>query len=196
MQKTTKVLLDSVLTTCYVGQWIEAPRNTAIRLLIEERARVLDYPALLTEYGSIKWWGGEKARAVFALHTPLIDEPECLNNILIAPERGELKTPISILIGLQALQNWHVAIPLYKDRLILGLGSEQEQFDTKEIIRDLRVPAYDGKYIFYRNSEHGKRWYLEYEKQLEGGTNREHALIRALYITKPYHIALPANSIR
>lgn len=194
--KDTTILENEIRVHRKAGEWLEVQRNVAIRLLIEGRARVLDYPTLLTAYGSIRWWGGEDARDMFELHTPLADEPESFNNIAIAPEKGELKNPITILVGLQALQNWHVAIPLSGYLMSELTSMPDEEFDTKTIIRDLRVPAYNSKYLFWRSSEHGKRWYSEYEKQLNNGISRAHALIRSLYITKPYHIALPENSIR
>lgn len=201
--KDTNILENDVIVHRKSGEWLEVQRNVAIRLLIEERARVLDYPALLTEYGNVfimsSYSASENVCKMFKLDgSALIDRDTLIcredNNVYIAKD---LITPITILIGLQALQNWHVAIPLLGD-LVCNQHDNADNMAmqyTKDIIRDLRVPAYNPNIIFYRNSDHAKRWLDEYSAQLQQ-VSPSHALIRSLYITKPYHIALPVGSIR
>lgn len=203
--KDTGILEDNVVIRRKAGEWLEVQRNIAIRLLIEGRARVLDYPALLTEYGDVAIINSEvdishNVCDIFNIvpnSTALLTPRRLLaisdNNIFL---KRDLISPITILTGLQALQNWHVAIPL-SGRLISEYSSIDDiNIETKSIIRDLRVPAYSPDIIFYRNSDHAKRWIDVYASQLQNSKSIAHALIRSLYITKPYHIALPAGSIR
>lgn len=197
--KDTSILENDVVVHRKAGEWLEVQRNVAIRLLIDERARVIDYPALLTEYGEIHYytWVSPTVNVNHTFQLHHMDGIHAATSENVIYLHDDLESPITILIGLQALQNWHVAIPLHKDYLISDFGSEQEKSKTQSIIRDLRVPAYNPDIIFYRNSDHAKRWLDEYRAQYgTGKMTLEHALIRSLYITKPYHIALPANSIR
>lgn len=211
--KDTGILEDNGVIRRKSGEWLEVQRNVAIRLLIEGRARVLDYPALLTEYGDVEMAIGHDGKHntcnLFDIACMQNQKPDNLpfevsNHIYLG---HELADPITILVGLQALQNWHVAIPLLGNLMTDNLTNKGIVDEiTKEIIRDLRVPAYNPDIIFYRNSDHAKRFLEDYAMQLQlanrstpkmiRGVTPVHALIRSLYITKPYHIALPAGSIR
>lgn len=100
--------------------------------------------------------------------------------------RGEMMP-----VGFHLLKTWQVAAPLwdYKE-LACHIGSEEERAQTKELIRDLRVPLYDTRLIFVKRCG-DTRELIDQWNQEEG--EEKLAFLRALWKVKPLILALPVT---
>lgn len=97
-------------------------------------------------------------------------------------------------VGFHLLETWEAAIPLYKyDELACHVGNGIDQGRTKEIVHDLRVPLYDSRLMFVRNCEGGRRLMRAWEDERINSASENHALLRAVYRTKPLILALPTT---
>lgn len=97
--------------------------------------------------------------------------------------------PVFVSIGLSLLNTWEIAAPIYDyDRLAVHVGTDEERQQTKEIIRDLRVPLYDIRLMFVKRTETTKQIFDEWTK--EPG-DRMLAFLRALYRNPCFILALP-----
>lgn len=110
---------------------------------------------------------------------------------MAVPLRPEL-VPAGMLI----LDTWQMAIPLadYK-RLAVHTGTEDEREKTKQIVHDLRIPLYHPDMIFAKRCPETEKVIDLWWKDVMDGSNPELALLRAIYIVKPFILALPVTWI-
>lgn len=97
-----------------------------------------------------------------------------------------------IPVGFTLLDRWEIALPI-PDYNILArdIGTEEDRQHTAEIIHDLRVPVYDTRLMFIRRNDDTKKLLDLWLTERQGGDDRL-AFLRALYISKPYILALPS----
>ena len=96
-------------------------------------------------------------------------------------------------VGFGLLDNWQVAAPVWDyDQLARHVGTPGDREKTKAVVRDLRVPVYDTRLVFFRRcmetQELYNRWRIEREE-----SDEKLAFLRAVYLVKPLICALPAS---
>lgn len=85
-------------------------------------------------------------------------------------------------------RGWQICAPLFSySQLAASMGTPEEREKTVAIIRDLRVPVYDTRFMFVRRCPQTEE--LLNLWQAEGGDKL--AFMRALYTVKPIMNALP-----
>jgi len=95
------------------------------------------------------------------------------------------------------LSNWEIAVPIYSyTRLSDAIGTREEREDTKKIIHDLRVPAYEINFMFVKKNARTDELFLKFREHLIKCKHERHAFLRALYQTRPYLLPLPVEWAR
>lgn len=95
-------------------------------------------------------------------------------------------------VGLNLLDKWQIAIPLCNyNTLACHIGDEEEREQTKAVIRDLRVPLYETRLMFVRQCPEIEKLLKLWQTDVKDGCNERLSFLRALYVTKPYILALP-----
>jgi len=94
-----------------------------------------------------------------------------------------------IPLGFSLLDTWQIALPLqdYK-RLACQIGGEEEKARTLEVVHDLRMLLYDTRLMFVKKCEETERLFETW--QADSG-EPSLSFLRALYLTKPFVLALP-----
>jgi len=94
--------------------------------------------------------------------------------------------------GFKLLSRWDAAAPL-SGVLARDLGTEADRARTLAVLFDLRVPAYDPRLLFVRDSSAGRALLAEWRAQCSGFDrgNESLAFLRALAAVKPLFCALP-----
>lgn len=104
------------------------------------------------------------------------------------------KTPLDgrVLVGLQLLDVWQMAAPVYSyDELAWMMGSEEDRAKTKAIVHDLRIPVYNPHLLFVRRDAETERLFALWRDDHEGDARL--ALMRAVYQVKPMVLPLPQS---
>jgi len=97
-----------------------------------------------------------------------------------------------IPVGLSLLDRWEIAVPIPDyNTLARDIGTEEDRKRTEEVIHDLRVPVYETRLMFIRRNDDTKKLLDLWLTERQGGDDRL-AFLRALYISKPYILALPS----
>lgn len=97
-------------------------------------------------------------------------------------------------VGFRLLDNWQVAAPIWDyDQLAQHVGTPDDREKTKAVVRDLRVPVYDTRLIFFRRCLETQELYGRWLEERAGGGDEKLAFLRAVYLVKPLICALPAS---
>lgn len=100
--------------------------------------------------------------------------------------RGDL-----LVTGFSLLDVWEVAAPIFSyETLACDVGDEQDRELTTSVVRDLRVPLYDVRFLFLRRC-HATRRLLTIWQEETG--DRSLAFLRAVYKVRPLLCALPTT---
>lgn len=181
------------------GDWIDLPRQHALRMITEGKAVSPRPISDLLPAGSgivlvdvsqhvqsqIAALGIETQRAA----RPAI--PYARTLIL----QGEVDIRSSLFpAGFNLLSKWQVVAPLYSyDKLALHLGTEKEREMTKKVIHDLRVPVYDMRVLFLRKCPDTVELLDCWRSELKAGSDQRLAFMRAYYRVKPQLCAVPTT---
>lgn len=97
-----------------------------------------------------------------------------------------------IPVGFTLLDRWEIAAPIPDyNTLARDIGTEDDRKHTEEVIHDLRVPVYETRLMFIRRNDDTKKLLDLWQEERKGGDDRL-AFLRALYLSKPYILALPS----
>lgn len=92
---------------------------------------------------------------------------------------------------------WQIAVPLWSyEQLARDMGSEEARAATEAIIRDLRVPVYDPRVLFFRRCPETEALLETWQEEAGCGSDDDGmrlAFMRALYRVKPLVCALPVT---
>ena len=92
---------------------------------------------------------------------------------------------------------WDLAVPLYSyTKLAQELGSEEERKATAALIHDLRVPYYNTDLMFIKRNKRTEALVQRWAEENQNTTDEKLAFLRAVYVTKPFILALPTTWIR
>ena len=95
--------------------------------------------------------------------------------------------------NLLAAGRWQAAAPLWSyTELACHIGTDEDRYATKAVIRDLRVPLYDTRVLFVRRCDDTRRLLALWLEECKRGDTRL-AFLRAMYQVKPVLCALPAQ---
>jgi hypothetical protein len=106
-------------------------------------------------------------------------------------------TPLRLglmIVGFHRVSHgWDLAVPLWRyKRLACHLGTEEDQAQTKAIVRDLRMPVYHTGLVYMARNDRVLAFLDEYAQQAGiPNTDPRLAFLRALYVIKPITCALP-----
>lgn len=97
-----------------------------------------------------------------------------------------------IQVGFALLERWDALCPLGKPGLLAAdVGSPTERKYTEAVVRDLRLPMYEPRMLFVRNSEDGQALFDAYVDERGDQADRQLAFCRAVYQVKPRLCPLP-----
>lgn len=101
-------------------------------------------------------------------------------------------------VGFNLLTRWDAVIPLLSyQQTAANIGSPEDRAATKELIGDLRVPAYDTRLLYVRKNDAGAGLIAEWWRQLgrEDIPKRsaDLAFLRAVFVVKPRLCAAPVS---
>ena len=86
-------------------------------------------------------------------------------------------------------KGWEIAAPLYSyGKLARDIGNAEDRRVTEEVIHDLRVPVYETRCLFAKNTQSTRALFRQWRD--ESGDEKL-AFFRALYKVKPIICALP-----
>lgn len=189
------------LRTYRAGDWVNVGKQAARMWISQDEAHIPQGQAtqILDESCGVYIWGdyasGKKALGDYAgsLEMTAGDMPEvCWDKTLIYNPRQRLRKEL-VPIGFHLLGTWEMAIPLWDyDELACHVGTQEEQENTKSIIRDLRVPLYSPDLVFARECPNAKKVVQQWQD--DNGDTRL-SLLRAIYTVKPFILALPTTWI-
>lgn len=97
-------------------------------------------------------------------------------------------------VGFGLLDTWQLAVPIENyDVLACHIGDEEDRERTKAIIRDLRVPVYSIRQMFVRKCQEVENLFALWNKEKAEGGDERLAFLRAIYMAKPFILALPST---
>ena len=102
--------------------------------------------------------------------------------------------PAIVGLGFKLLDTWQAVVPLLSYETLacdVGTGSEREK--TKQVVRDLRVPLYDTRFIFMRRCSTTLALLATWQVEMSDGGNAHLAFLRAVYQVKPALCAGPTT---
>ena len=104
-------------------------------------------------------------------------------------------TPVNLAffaIGFGLVNRWELAVPLWDYRHLAQDEpmAEDERAYTQKVIRDLRVPLYDIRFMVMRRCENTRRLLEVWEGE---GEYTRLSFLRSLYRVKPLVLALPVT---
>lgn len=193
--------VDGKSKTYHPGDWINVGKQAAMAMLLANQATVPDELKAITDLGDdvgiiltggdptatgllgmVKFAGTYDPAGGLKWHKTLMWD-------LSATLRRDL-----IPVGFKFLDRWDVAVPVADYGLLAcHIGDAAEQRMTLKIIRDLRVPVYDPRVLFVRDSDAGQCLVDTWITQQIRGKDTRLAFIRALYIVQPLLLALPTT---
>lgn len=90
--------------------------------------------------------------------------------------------------------SWDMAAQLKSlTMLARDFGEEEEQDKTKKVIGDLRLPVYDSRLLWVRQTGASLRVIEAWAEELEKGADEYHAFLRALYSKRALLCTLPVD---
>lgn len=177
------------------GDWVDVGKQYALFLVREGKAVFPDegvIDALSFSDTSIFTNSPAAIRSVMGVQVQVFENPLVLKSRYNIWWEGSLGfSKRFCMTGVSLLGAWDMAVPILSyETLALHVGDQEEREKTQDVIRDLRVPLYDTRMIFIRDSEDTRK-FIDVWKKEEG---EEHlAFLRALYRTKPFILALPVT---
>lgn len=115
--------------------------------------------------------------------------------ILWDPKIKPVQRFVHIAVKILSRTDWDIGCVIrsyVKGKLACNIGSDEDRAKTKAIIRDLRVPYYRPEIMFIKRNERTQA-FIECWQQERLGGDRRLALLRALYLVKPFLWPLPAH---
>lgn len=183
------------------GEWVEVGGQKAQDLIARGRAvspkgiasgvDVSKY-VIVSSSDKVRQWMAQTLPGLKSFSTLPPDNKgfRCLH---LAPD--SFVNPMLIIDGFRILDHWDVAIPVIDYRqLACHIGDEAEREETQKVIRDLRVPVYDWRVMFSKQSENAKELLRTFADEAKTG-NKYLAMLRAIYRVKPYLLPLPQHWI-
>jgi hypothetical protein len=113
-------------------------------------------------------------------------------------DAGGLNLRSNILpVGFRLLDNWQVVAPLFDyDVLACHVGSEGDRERAKAVVRDLRVPIYDVRMLFFRRCRATLDLLALWRERKKEITEPKLSFLAALYEVKPVVCAQPTSWTR
>jgi len=115
--------------------------------------------------------------------------------IIWDPRVKPVQRYVHVALKILSRTDWDLGVCVrsyVRGKLAENIGSDADRAKTKAIIRDLRVPYYRPELMFIKRNERTQAFIECWQTERLGGDQRL-ALLRALYITKPFLWALPAH---
>jgi len=92
---------------------------------------------------------------------------------------------------------WDLASSLFSYKALADqVGSEEDREGTKALIGDIRLPVYDSRLVWVRQTAASRAFLETWHKELEKGTGEFHSFLRALYTARPMICTLPMDWTR
>ena len=178
------------------GDWVNVPARMAQTWLERGDAVAPDYSELAADLPDcgIVALGLSRDEAAARLHGFEEHIELRFEDGLFWPRtlRWDRRAPLRVELlptGFRLLGIWEVAVPLVDYHVLAqDIGTLNDRRRTAEVIRDLRVPVYDTRLMFLRDTPDVRKL-LAYWHSATG--NRELAFLCALYVVKPLVLALP-----
>jgi len=201
LTSTQHIEQRGVMRAYHPGDWIEVGKQMAMLLLSKgeailpgQNAEVPIASLVASSNAGVVVPSGWLATAKEKLPAWNIfeGEPEARfeRTIIWSPEVA-INPPL-FSVGLSLLDRWEIAVPLYDYKVLaISVGTDEERERTKAVIHDLRVPLYDIRLRFAKKTLVTGRLFKKWKD--EPGDERRLAFLRALYVTKPLILALPAT---
>ncbi len=98
--------------------------------------------------------------------------------------------------GFDFLNSWECAAPVWRyDTLVSDIAKGEDVKRTRALLHDLRVPLYAHELLFVRDCENSRTLLSTWRSETAAvpGGDAHIAFLRALYIVKPYFLALPRS---
>lgn len=111
------------------------------------------------------------------------------------PRLKPVQRYVHIAVKILSRTDWDIGCVIrsyVKGKLACNIGSDADRAKTKAIIRDLRIPYYRPEIMFIKKNERTQAFIECWQTERLGG-DRRLALLRALYIIKPFLWPLPAH---
>jgi len=191
------------LRAYHPGDWVAVGKSTALRWIAEGEAfdpkakirefvgddfgvRIMDKPGIGRNVLSQDGNGDPIPTAIDGPLLPweltLIWDPKIML-------RKEL-----LSVGFNFLEIWQVACPLMKyDIMANNTGTLEDRDLTADLIGDLRIPLYNPSLMFVKRCGDTRAMIGAWEEEKGRSPSIHHALLRAIYRTKPLILALPPN---
>lgn len=188
----------------YPGDCVEAGKQTALLWISQGEARALDSRQLevLDAQCGVLIRGGNTehaeqiTRKYGILGTALGDARCVFARTLIWTPGLRLRYEL-LPVGFSLLERWDVLVPLASyEEMALDIGDDNDRANTKSVIRDLRVPYYDPRLLFVKNSRAGRDLLACWTIESKLGSDERLAFLRALYHVKPLVLALPKSWLK
>ena len=92
---------------------------------------------------------------------------------------------------------WDLASSLFSYKALADqVGSEEDRAGTEALVGDIRLPVYDSRLVWVRQTAASHAFLEVWHKELEKGTGEFHSFLRALYIARPMICTLPMDWTR
>lgn len=192
-------------TTFYPGDWVECSKAQAKQWLADGDAEIPRYDlrikVLDTSFAGVVITNPdldaakEAALQVTDAHADLRVQPGVIGDLpypqtLYWDGQTPLRTDL-MPVGFARLHKWQVAAPIYRyKRLAVHMGTEEEREKTAALVGDLRVPLYNPGLVYVRRCEQTQRFVRVWAQELNE-CGPLHALLRAIFVTRPILCALP-----
>ncbi len=192
------------ITTYHPGDWVDVGRQTAqlwiaagdAELLPAQRLELLPADCAILVRGAGNVPGNISGIAVERcdfMTSIALPHSYCLFYTAGTTLRGDL-----LHVGFNLLSKWDLVVPLWSYQQVAGhLGTEEDRAATREVIRDLRVPAYDTRLVFVRKNDAGESLIALWHDEMTRADLHQHderlAFMRALWIVKPRICAAPVS---
>jgi hypothetical protein len=135
-----------------------------------------------------------RGKAARGIEVVMGDRPQLLWEQTAIVEAAT-RLPFDLLPAAWAfLERWDAAVPMWKPGVLAAdVGTAEEREATETQIRDLRVPLLACELLFVRRNEAGQALIAAWLEEMERGSDRRLAFLRANYRVKPRLCVLPAS---
>ena len=88
---------------------------------------------------------------------------------------------------------WDVLAPVRSyDKLLRDLPLSDQKKEAEELMHDLRIPYFRTRMFWAKRNERTQALLDEWHRRVKAGRDERLAFMEAVYVTKPYILALPA----
>lgn len=182
------------------GDWIEIGKHQA-RMLLAKGSVAIPEPSRLhavQDYSDC----GVVVRAEELPDTPgpdrlqfVLGDPSLpfAHTVIWEPSLAAQPTAIENgLVLLRGGEGWEMlAMVVDESTRAADVGSEDERRQTEAVVGDLRIPVYDTRLLWVRETPATSALVEAWAKELEGGADERHAFLRALYSARVMLYTLP-----